>query len=262
MTTIQINNRLEVQQLTTGRLLQREEISHALSTSDRQIIEAASVSSMLMNIEEADYLEAIRPTLARIGFLAGIKTPPTEAEFQLLANFLRKHFRTTTVAEIEIAIELNMIGQLGERIEHFHKLNADFVSAVLTNFKYKRKIEAFKSMKVAQNSLKEETTLKMTDQQAFETLSKIFEETGAPPIAFCWSKAYNYYISIGLEVRTIEERNKFKEEIQKKIDQRRTLEMLAAQTKLQRLDVERSFTVDTLKTECQKVSLINYFKNK
>lgn len=258
-TQLQTNKKIEHFQLTLGSTLQRDEVKKSINKIDAMIVQSAASSPMLLNLTDEEAEDLLRKALAKIGLVCGIKTPPTDIETSLLINFLRKHYRTLTIAELETAFELNMIGELGEKIHHFHNLNIDFVTSVVNAYKWGRKLTAFKAFKIAENSIKTEQK-NMNPKEAFESLVQLTEELGRVPDFFVWHKAYEHFKSIGLETRSLEEMKSFKKQVEKEIKSKKTQELLQSSSISERQDIERRFDDEAIRSECQRRTLKDYLE--
>jgi hypothetical protein len=154
-----------------------------------------------------------------------------------------------------------MIGELGDRIHHFHNLNIDFVTAVVNQFKYTRKLQAFKAYRIAEiNADKQTKTDTMTNEEAFNALVELTKELKRAPDFFAFGKAYQHFKDAGLETRSLEEMKAFKEEVRKDLSRQKKNNLLQASSTIERRRIEDDFNEDKLKSECQRRTLVEYLE--
>ena len=63
-------------------------------------------------------------------------TPPVN--YSLHLSFIYKNFAYLTLAEIKLAVELSILGELGEQPSHYGKLSVEYVSNILNLYKQYR----------------------------------------------------------------------------------------------------------------------------
>lgn len=80
-------------------------------------------------------LNEFKHALIRPMVMAGIKTLPSDLETQLLYEQIQKYFKFISLSDFYLAFELNSLGQLWPRVEHFNLFNIAFLSDVLNKYK-------------------------------------------------------------------------------------------------------------------------------
>lgn len=258
---------LEEWQKTTLTIFSTDARCLALSDVNKECIHAANAFPVFHNIAGEKQEDAIRRMLAIIVVKVGIKEKVPAANINVIVAHFRKWYRTMTLEEVLLGIDLNLNGEFEQRIEHFNSLDVDYLTKIVNSYKG-RKEQAFKEFaKIKAN--KSEEIKSVTDKEAYEGLLNYREKNKSWPLSWNWSRAFGYWY--GLEIRKggdkevhqpivdkkikdwmLTQKQKYLAEINKKIASALTL------VERQILELEKS--EDSVSLHLRKEFLINHLK--
>lgn len=104
--------------------------SNGLTAEERELVTAANTGPRLGAMSLSEFKHAlVRPMVT-----AGIKTLPSDLETQLLYDQVTKYYKHISLGDFYLAFELNSLGKIWPRVEHFNLFNLAFLSDVLTRY--------------------------------------------------------------------------------------------------------------------------------
>jgi len=183
--------------LTHLTLLKTKEVCREVSKHDQAIIEAACAFPMLMNIPEAEQESAFRDAMTYIIVACSIKTEniPSAIQMNVMLQYFRQHYRTLTMAELKLAVDLNFTktvapeNQAGPefRVKHFQCIDIDYLTQVITNYRYDR-MKAFAELKKV-TAVPVERQLE-APKASLQSLINWYKENGSMPLTYDWIAAF------------------------------------------------------------------------
>jgi hypothetical protein len=102
-------------------------------TPNHQRMYAASKQPRLRDTSATDFLQCV----TRCAVVVGQPVPRTEA-IVLMHEVLTEQFVWATIADIELAIRLNIAGQLPEKVEPYGEFSSAYIAAVLKCYEQER----------------------------------------------------------------------------------------------------------------------------
>ena len=241
-----------------GELLSLNLKSQSLSKTNYAIIRSGLSGTPLNELEHPETI--ITAVISRIGVLTGIKEPPTTDLFDFLVKFILSNFKTFTPEEVYKAFELNILGEYPEKVDHYQILGADYFSSVMKHYK-NRKVEAY----VEYHKLKadkSEEVIPMTDEQSYKGLITYIATNGKLPMAWNWSKVYDYMFAQKLFTENIDQMKEWakieKESFLKGINQQ--LSTCSSVIEKQTLELEKSES--SISHHLRKSYIIRFFDEK
>ena len=108
-----------------------------LSKTEEAIINART-APLIRNISAHDFkMSMIKPIT-----ISGIKQLPSPEEFTILSDLIKDKYGWMTIAEMQLAFDINALGTEWERVDHFNMFSVQYVSDVLKAFiEYGRKTQ-------------------------------------------------------------------------------------------------------------------------
>lgn len=179
---------------------------------------------------------------------------PNDVEKIIIIDHLKKNHERLKIDELELVLNNYAAGKYTD-LNHFGKISAAFLSAIIHRYQQQEKI-AYNKEIIAQRKESVQVSKEVkqpTGEEAFQMLKKIYVKgkyTNAFPY---WSTVFEYLEKIGQLVLTKEKKKKVKEEVTK-CYQDRWFYQRDAQAKVI-LDNE-----DRLIFECRRKCVIDYME--
>lgn len=227
---------------------------------------------MLRNIEPAIAEEIIRKTIAIAGVTCGVLEPPEDIEFSVLVTNILRQFRNLTPEEITAAFYLNSVEEFapylntkkGERrVEHFQRMNWDFVSRVLSLYTL-RKCEAFKIMKTKEQQVESARLLTLntpksveeTEEEMYNTLVDYCKREESVPSFWNWTAAYNHAERTGIISLSNDEKKELRAKVEQSQKTKREYSIATAGTIGERYGADKLTSEEYIRQECKRRSIV------
>jgi hypothetical protein len=153
----------------------------------------------------------------------GIKTIPDEILYSSLKRSF-SYFDHVTPDEFQMAFELNSIGELGERIQHYQLFSVEFLSDVV-----KRYISMRDDTIVEFSRLCEPTEAEFshnTPEEYYDRLLKYVTEKKEVPLFWNWQAVFRHMRDIGFVTEDDAWKKLFRDDVQKIIENEKTVSFL------------------------------------
>ena len=213
-----------------------------VSSESALILKAMTESPIINNLSD----EMIRGCLVVCLTMSGVKQMPTEIEAKAIVKYLRTECGTMTMDEVNTAFEMNAWGKLNDRHEAFGLFDVNYISKVMNDYRFKR-IEARKELE--RNKPKLEEAKPATDEELYNGLMKFTEF----PEYYNFSAVFRHLEKTGKLVLTLEEKKGDYFETYKELSDRMTF--------ADRANIQESEFQETVKQECRKRAVKNWYEN-
>lgn len=149
-------------------------------------------------IAELENPNALMELLGKWRYYVGIKQDPTPEEFIIISKFIRSNFGDLTLDEIDLAIELSVMGKLNIDNVAYNQFSVLYVVNILNSYKEYRHINMLKILDVREKELiKEREANRYTPEYKLNNMKQLFidqyaefKEKGA--IFDYFNSCYNY----------------------------------------------------------------------
>ena len=208
----------------------------------------------------SDPYPALNVVFSRLLLLLNIKTDdlPTEAYQKVVLEGIVKYHNNWTVAEILLAVEMNVHNRFPAKIEHFGKLTADYISSCLHLYSEARKAAQLKAASKALNDSKADITYPQTPEASYKGAVDYAKVTGELPTVWDWNACYLYMDSKGMVTLTLEEKRDLRSRVEA------YMKAETSSTKFCDLVSYRlakaGNTEDAIKTACRKHIVLEHLK--
>lgn len=99
-------------------------------TKTEEAIINARTAPLIRNLTAQEFkMSMIKPIT-----ISGIKQLPSQEEFSILSDLIKDKYGFMTIAELQLAFDLNALGTEWIRVEHFNMFSVQYVSDVLKSF--------------------------------------------------------------------------------------------------------------------------------
>ena len=131
--------------------------------------------------------------------LLGLTEKPDREDTEYAVDFLEKHYTDFSVPEISYALELNLTGALGTKVESFQRINVPYLTKILNAYRVYRKrqvaLDAQKKKQEEEEELRKPLSpeeVKKRQQDNYEGILKICTERGQIPSVWGWVDTYHH----------------------------------------------------------------------
>lgn len=185
--------------------------------------------------------------------LLGIKNLPDSLVLPLIMRFIRENFGSISCEAMLHGFELNALGMFEKKHDHFQCFSIEFIANVLNDYtELKRKaLGEFKRI-----TSPGESKIVSTDQENYQWLLDFKKKNNCFPISFNWTSVFNHLKESGIADESNEWMLQFKEKVKVKVKAEMHLQKLAAASAIDRINIDHSFTNDSLNSRCRKEYLI------
>lgn len=167
-----------------------------------------------------------------------------------LMRFIRDHYGSLSVAAMIYAFELNCIGLLTQRWDHFQSFDIGYISNVLGDYlNLKRKVIA-DSKKLLTSK---ESDPVVSEKECYDFLIDFIKRNNQLPVAYDWNKAFEFMWNTGIVDESQEWMRDFRQKIENKMKSERLSEIIES-GKL--AFASKEITLESLRLRCRKEYLI------
>ncbi len=172
------------------------QIKNQISNEKLQVLNAKYCEKKIKDCAPEKIDELFSKTIAHIAILRGIKSLPDEVTYEGLKRALTI-FSDFTMAEINLAFELDNMRLLGDRVNHFGLFSVEFFTDVLIKFRdfsdsifheYRMKFEVEKPKEF----------IPQPDSVHYDSLVKYVEEKQIVPTFWAWQNVYQHMKDSGM----------------------------------------------------------------
>ena len=133
------------------------------------------VSQYGIKIAQLPNPNALMELLGKWRYYVGIKQDPTPEEFVIISKFIRNNFSDLTLEEIDLAIELSVMGKLNIDNIAYNQFSVLYVTNILNSYKEYRHINMLKILDIREKELlKEKEASRYTPEYKMENMKQLF----------------------------------------------------------------------------------------
>jgi len=135
------------------------------------------VSQYGTKISQLPNPNALMELLGKWRYYVGIKQDPTPEEFVILSKFIKNNFSDLTLEEIDLAIELSIMGKLNMDNIAYNQFSVLYVTNILNSYKEYRHINMLKILDVREKELiREREASRYTPEYKMQNMKQLFIE--------------------------------------------------------------------------------------
>jgi len=247
---MQVLKKLEEQQLTHLQHLGTKEVCREVSKQDRDIIHAASAYPMLVNIPDEEQEDAFRTALSYIIVACSIKTEnmPSPMQINVMLQYFRNHFRTITMEELKLSVDLNFARDEEEKVKHFQCIDIEFLSSLITKYRYDR-MKAFTEInKVVAVPVEKQLN---APKASLQSLIGWYKEKGEMPLTYDWVEVFEQ-MRVEKKCEPFEVMKQWMEPEERKIRSEINMRLKTCANIFEKRNIELSLTKDAIRAELRK----------
>lgn len=231
----------------------RPELAKQMDKIQKKIITTNSNFPLLRNIPSQDHEMEIRKMIAVVCGLLGIKNFPEENLFPFIFQFICENYSSLSPQAMIHAFELNALDELPVKHEHFQCFSIEFIGGVLGDYIHLKR-KTFGVLKLLAKPT--DPVFFHSDSQCYQGIVEFVKKHRKMPMSWNWNSVYKHMESAGI----VDEGNAwlrdFKEKVKAKVKAEMHKEKLTAASAIERLNIDHSFTLDSLNLRCRKEYVI------
>jgi len=128
-----------------------------------------------VKISQLENPNALIELLGKWRYYVGIKQDPTPEEFIIISKFIKNNFSDLTLEEIDLAIELSVMGKLNMDNIAYNQFSVLYVTNILNSYKEYRHINMLKILDVREKELIRERELnRYTPEYKMQNMKQLF----------------------------------------------------------------------------------------
>lgn len=204
-------------------------MQRALTSDEKNIIQAAFVSPQFKNIPEENQASELGLLILKIEILYSIKEENlnSDDDIILIHNFFKKHYRSLTLAELLEAAELNLKDELKveyssghwSQINPYGYIDLKFLTKLISTYQV-RKIDAFREFRMFSVNPMENKSLPQdqhTNEDWYKSLVKYIKEENQMPLIYPFEFVFIHMWNAGMIKESKQELQEFYNQIEAKV---------------------------------------------